>query len=82
MPGFDDALGADKWEDFAGDTRHLTLASPGANESKGDRGPADWLPPRQDARYWYATTWIRTPRRYGLRFSAAEIAVLGRILRG
>ena len=69
-----------QWRRFAGDIDNLTLAVPGANEDKSDKGPADWTPPREAVRFWYASRWIRVAAKHGLRFDARELAALRAML--
>jgi hypothetical protein len=54
--------GADKWtprqrQSFANDPTNLVLTSVHENRSKGERGPADYLPPDVSARCWYEQRW-------------------------
>ena len=69
---------------FVTDPGNLTLASPVANRSKQDAGPADWLPsilsanPATQAqnRCAYAARDVRTRLRYGLATSRADYRAL------
>lgn len=51
---------------------HLIAVSAGANRSKGDRDPAEWMPPNRA--YWceYLTNWVAVKALYGLSVDTAE----------
>jgi hypothetical protein len=66
-------------ERFANDPLNLLAASASANESKGDRGPAQWLP-RQAYRCAYAVQWIRVSTRYKLIVTPPDKASLTTLL--
>jgi hypothetical protein len=66
-------------ERFANDPLNLLAASASANESKGDRGPAQWLP-RQAYRCAYAVQWIRVSTRYKLVVTPPDKASLTTLL--
>ena len=68
------------WREFAGHVQTLALVSPEANERKGDRGPADWLPDLSGAHYWYAATWAAGCMRWGLSLDRREIDALRDLL--
>jgi len=55
-----------------GDWRSLRAVTAGSNRSKGDRDPADWLPPRIAFRCTYASDWIAVKARWSLRVDPAE----------
>jgi Protein of unknown function (DUF1524) len=64
------ARGARDWpqserERFANDPVNLLATSAAANESKSDRGPAEWLP-RAGFRCAYAVQWVGVSTRYKL----------------
>src|SRR4051794_39410981 len=52
-------------ERFANDPANLLATTSWANQSKSDRGPAEWLP-RQAYRCAYAVQWIRVSTSYKL----------------
>ncbi len=52
------------------------------NASKGDRDPAQWLPPRSAAQCRYATTWVLVKYRWRLSVDAAERDRLASLLSG
>ena len=62
-------LGADRWTKakrrrFAADPLNLAVTSLHINESKGDRGVADWVPEHHEAAY--VQTFRAVAREYGL----------------
>ncbi|MFD0852082.1 HNH endonuclease family protein, partial [Actinomadura adrarensis] len=75
--------GADSWstsrrEDFANDltSSQLWAVTDNVNQSKGDKDPAEWLPPRTDFRCMYARSWTDVKHRYGLTVDDAEKSAL------
>lgn len=67
-------------ERFANDPRGLLAVDDGLNQSKGDRGPDDWLPPRRAFWVTYAVRWVRVKARYRLSVTPAERGRLVRLL--
>ncbi|WP_246530613.1 HNH endonuclease family protein [Streptomyces bathyalis] len=84
------ASGASKWsagqrEQYANDLgarATLVAVSLGPNRSKGDRGPAEWMPPAQSAACRYATDWVATKLRWKLTVDSAEKAKLKQLADG
>lgn len=77
--------GADKWtrakrQHFANDRANLQIVGKTLNRSKGAKGPEEWMPPRQQYRCQYVSTFDTLVTRYGLRYVAAEKRVIGRML--
>lgn len=78
--------GAHRWspatrEAFANDLGYrgsLIAVSASSNRSKGDRDPAEWLPPRRAYVCDYVTTWIAVKHRWSLAIDRAERAALRR----
>ena len=66
-------------ERFANDPLNLLATTASANESKGDRGPAQWLP-RQAYRCAYAVRWIRVSATYRLAVTPPDKASLSSLL--
>jgi hypothetical protein len=72
--------GASKWsaerlEQYANDLdaeRSLVAVSLGPNRTKGDKDPAEWMPPAKDATCTYATDWVTTKLRWKLTADRAE----------
>jgi Protein of unknown function (DUF1524) len=78
------ARGARDWpqserERFANDPANLLATTAGANQSKGDRGPAEWLP-RAAYRCAYAVRWIRVSTSYELAVTPPDKAGLTTLL--
>ncbi|MCF6521816.1 HNH endonuclease family protein [Streptomyces sp. JJ36] len=81
--------GADDWstshrEDFANDLdiAQLIAVTDNVNQSKGDRDPAEWLPPRGAYHCTYARMWVWVKHSYGLSVDPAEEAALDDVLSG
>lgn len=80
-----DRSGAARWDRarrraFANDKRNLVVTSASLNRSKGDRDPAEWLPPSLPARCWYVRQWGAVKSAYGLTMDPAEAAAVQRVL--
>jgi hypothetical protein len=54
------------------DTRTLVAVTASVNRSKGDRDPAEWLPPRASARCQYVRSWVAVKLRWRLTVDAVE----------
>lgn len=50
----------------------LIAVSASSNRSKSDRDPADWLPPRAEAKCPYLADWVAVKARWGLAVDSAE----------
>ena len=82
--------GASKWtaqhrEQYANDLgadRSLVAVSLGPNRTKGDKDPAEWMPPAKDATCTYATDWITAKLRWKLTADATEARALRTIAAG
>lgn len=80
--------GASTWDparraDYANDLGYpgsLIAVSASSNRSKGDRDPAEWLPPRREAWCQFAVDWISVKVRWGLTADQKEVAALGTAL--
>lgn len=80
--------GAWEWDDstkrhFANDLDFVGSLSPtgsATNQAKSDRRPDQWQPPRHESWCSYAGDWIRVKARWGLAFSATEVAALNNML--
>ena len=76
---------ANRRRDFANDLgadASLIAVSASSNRSKSDADPAEWLPPRVEARCAFATAWVQTKVRWDLSADDAEIAALRQTLSG
>ncbi|WP_432146485.1 hypothetical protein [Streptomyces sp. bgisy084] len=77
-PGVDS--GASKWtaqrrEQYANDLdaeRSLVAVSLGPNRTKGDKDPAEWMPPAKDATCTYVADWVAAKLRWKLTVDQAE----------
>lgn len=52
---------------FATDLENLILTRSNMNESKGSRGPKDWMPPNERYHQEYLYRWQRIINKYGLK---------------
>ncbi|MFP3991115.1 HNH endonuclease family protein, partial [Streptomyces sp. E11-3] len=75
--------GASKWttskrKQFANDlTRpQLIAVTDNVNQSKGDRDPAEWMPPRTAYHCMYARMWVHTKYYWNLTVDSAEKSAL------
>ncbi|MEV7471417.1 HNH endonuclease family protein [Streptomyces kronopolitis] len=72
--------GASKWtakrrEQYANDLGApgtLVAVSLGPNRTKGDKDPAEWMPPAKDATCTYAADWVSAKLRWKLTVDRAE----------
>ena len=60
----------------------LIAVTDNVNQSKGDRDPTDWLPPRTAARCTYAIQWVQVKYRWRLSSNSTERSTLSSILSG
>jgi hypothetical protein len=70
---------------FANDLGHgasLEAVTDNVNQSKGDRDPADWLPPRASLHCKYAIRWVVVKYRWRLSVNSAERTALLDVLTG
>ncbi|MFF3733050.1 HNH endonuclease family protein [Streptomyces sp. NPDC002476] len=81
--------GASSWttaqrQGFANDlTRpQLIAVTDNVNQAKGDKDPANWLPPRTSYRCTYARAWVHVKHYYDLSVDSAEKSALQGILNG
>lgn len=81
--------GASKWpaekrERYANDLeaqRSLVAVSLGPNRSKGDRDPAEWMPPAKSATCQYTADWLSTKLRWKLTVDRTEQTKLKQLAR-
>jgi hypothetical protein len=64
------------------DPRSLIAVSASSNRSKGDRDPAEWLPPDRTYHCVYVADWVVVKHRWQLSVDAAERAALERVIGG
>ncbi|MFE1958176.1 MULTISPECIES: HNH endonuclease family protein [unclassified Streptomyces] len=81
--------GASSWstsqrQSFANDlTRpQLIAVTDNVNQSKSDRDPAEWLPPRTAYRCTYVRAWVQVKYYYNLTVDSAEKSALTSVLNG
>ncbi|KUL35670.1 hypothetical protein ADL22_26445 [Streptomyces sp. NRRL F-4489] len=81
--------GAAQWttarrQEFANDLTHsqLIAVTDNVNQAKGDKDPAEWLPPKASYHCEYARMWVAVKHVYGLTADQAEKAALKKILDG
>ncbi|HEY2556125.1 MAG TPA: cell wall-binding repeat-containing protein, partial [Diaminobutyricibacter sp.] len=60
----------------------LQAVTDNVNQSKGDRDPAQWMPPLPGVACQYATDWVLVKYRWNLTIDTAEQATLSGILSG
>ncbi|MGH3433557.1 MAG: HNH endonuclease family protein [Thermocrispum sp.] len=79
--------GASGWttarrESFANDLSgpQLIAVTDNVNQSKGDRDPTAWKPPRASAHCAYSKFWIHTKHRWGLHLQSGEKSALQSML--
>lgn len=59
-----------------GDYRSLVAVTDNVNQSKGDRDPAEWMPPYASARCRYIQEWVAVKIRWRLTVNTAEKSAL------
>ncbi|KAL3476493.1 hypothetical protein BJX99DRAFT_227846 [Aspergillus californicus] len=79
--------GASQWttderEAFANDLDipQLMAVTDNVNQSKGDDGPEDWVPPLSSYHCTYSKMWINVKYTYGLTVTSAELSALEDLL--
>ncbi|MFC5253498.1 hypothetical protein [Streptomyces nigrescens] len=55
-----------------GSERSLVAVSLGPNRTKGDKDPAEWMPPAKDATCTYVADWVSAKLRWKLTVDRAE----------
>ncbi|MEZ0142102.1 HNH endonuclease family protein [Microbacterium sp. NRRL B-14842] len=73
--------GADEWDEtqrehFANDPLNLQATDGSANQSKSDRGPAEWMPPAADYGCVYASRFVDVLAAYQLTVNPADYTAL------
>lgn len=58
----------------------LLAVTDNVNQSKGDRDPAEWLPPSPEARCTYAVQWVSVKHRWDLSVDTSEQSALTSLL--
>lgn len=62
------------------DPGHLLAVSAGANRSKSDKGPSEWIPSNESYKCSYATSWISVSVKWGLTATEADKNALQKML--
>lgn len=65
-----------------GDSRPLVAVTDNVNQAKGDKDPAEWMPPTASVRCRYVTEWVATKVRWRLTVNSAEKARLASVAAG
>ncbi|MFD1828318.1 MULTISPECIES: HNH endonuclease family protein [Streptomyces] len=60
----------------------LIAVTDNVNQAKGDKDPAEWMPPRSAYHCTYARMWVWVKHQYGLSVDSAEKSRLGSVLSG
>ncbi|MDG9701858.1 HNH endonuclease family protein [Streptomyces sp. DH37] len=81
--------GASSWttskrQSFANDLgiAQLIAVTDNVNQAKGDKDPAEWMPPRSAYHCTYARMWVWVKHSYGLSVDSAEKSRLSSVLNG
>ncbi|GAB3485231.1 HNH endonuclease family protein [Nocardiopsis coralliicola] len=81
--------GADTWTterrtEFANDVENpqLWAVTASINSEKGDKDPAEWMPPRTEIECDYAASWVASKHAYDLTVDDAEHGALEEVLAG
>ncbi len=73
--------GAAKKERFANDPLNLLAVDDGLNQSKGAKGPTQWMPPNHTFRCEYLGLWQSVLGKYsGLKMTAVELRIFNKQL--
>lgn len=65
-----------------GDSRDLVAVTDNVNQAKGDRDPAEWLPPLAGAKCRYVAEWLVVKVRWRLTVDSAEKSALTSLAAG
>lgn len=81
--------GASEWTQdqraaFANDLEHAQLwaVTDDVNQEKGDKDPAEWMPPKTDVHCLYARAWVDVKFQWKMTVDDAEKAALSALLDG
>ena len=66
----------ERYANYLGEENHLVAISSRHNRSKGARGPEKWAPPDNDLWCDYATDWAEIKRRWSLKMTPREAAIV------
>ena len=62
------------------DSRSLMAVTDSVNQSKGDRDPSQWMPPRRDYRCSYISMWLAVKARWSLAVDPSEAGMIRSLL--
>jgi len=62
------------------DSRSLMAVTDSVNQSKGDRDPSQWMPPRRDYRCTYISLWLSVKARWSLAVDSSEAGMIRALL--
>lgn len=62
------------------DSRSLMAVTDSVNQSKGDRDPSQWMPPRRDYRCSYISLWLSVKARWSLAVDQSEAGMIRALL--
>ena len=73
--------GASEWTEerrvdyatYVDDDRHLVAVTASSNRSKGDKDPAEWMPPDSSTHCEYIATWVAIKTQWELTVDKAEL---------
>ena len=65
-----------EYANYLADEWHLLAVSASENRRKGDKDPAQWLPPNSEFVCTYLANWIRIKRKWDLSMDTAEAAAI------
>lgn len=66
---------------FLDSSYHLLPIKGSVNSSKGDKDPAEWMPPNEDYWHQYALNWVRIKRHWNLKANREELDFLRSLLK-
>ena len=84
------ASGASNWSkekkseyyNYLKNDHHLVAVSKGANRSKGDKSPVEWLPPNEEYQCEYVREWFKIKTDWGLTIEEGFDEVSNRVCKG
>lgn len=71
-----------KYYNYLKNENHLVAVSKGANRSKGDKSPVEWLPPNEDYQCEYVREWFKIKTDWGLTIEDSFDEVSNRVCKG
>lgn len=60
----------------------LIAVTDNVNQAKGDKDPADWMPPSEDYHCTYAQMWVWVKHTYDMTVDSDEKSALDGVLKG